>query len=88
MVKSKWLAVMALGLGLLIPSLAAAATYFIPANGRCYVIERKNVINQYYIIYKCRTCECQKRDKEATGFQSMNEAMRYLEKKYGEIERR
>ena len=52
---------------------------------KCFVIEKKNAINQYFVIYECNNCDCETKSKVILGHQSLAEAMRYLERKYGEI---
>lgn len=72
-------------LAMLILPAAAEAGRFKAKNGVCFEITQKNLINKYYVIYWCQDCDCLKKNVFAKGFQSMAEAMDYLEIKYGEI---
>ncbi|MEW6263669.1 MAG: hypothetical protein AB1641_11395 [Thermodesulfobacteriota bacterium] len=77
-----------LGLALALPEASWAAKFYINEADKCFEIVQRNIINPYFIIYKCTDCGCANKVKEAVGFESMAEAMRYLEKKYGELDPR
>ncbi|MEW5722628.1 MAG: hypothetical protein AB1896_05950 [Thermodesulfobacteriota bacterium] len=82
------MATTALFLVLNLPGAAEAAVFYSYDTGKCYEVVYEGVINKFWNIYRCRTCKCQKKDREAVGFETIDAAIDYLEKRYGKLEPR
>lgn len=71
-----------------LPASSEAATFYANETGKCYEVVQKNVINQYWVIYVCESCNCLTKKEMVRKFTSIEEAMDYLEREYGTIEPR
>jgi hypothetical protein len=77
--------------GLVAVTHAHAAVFLATRTGQCFEVVRKSVISQvnpYYVVYRCKNCKCTSKTQEAIGFETMSDAMEYLEDKYGPLKPR
>ena len=67
---------------------AQAAVFMAMKSGVCFEVVQKSVISQvnpYFVVYRCNSCKCTTKSQEAIGFETMSDAMQYLEDKYGPL---
>lgn len=67
---------------------AQAAVFMAMKSGVCFEVIQKSVIsrvNPYFVINRCESCKCTSKSQEAIGFETMSDAMQYLEDKYGPL---
>ena len=74
--------------GLIAVNPANAAVFMATQTGDCYEVVKKSLVGQvnpYFVVYRCNSCKCTSKTQEAIGFETMSDAMEYLEDKYGPL---
>jgi hypothetical protein len=74
--------------GLIAVTPSHAAVFLATRTGQCFEVVRKSLVaqvNPYYVVFRCKNCKCTGKTQEAIGFETMSDAMEYLEDKYGPL---